>query len=86
MDTAVDDVTGKNLVAAPRESLSNAFRHTGASRIEVVPEGGRRSGLLELRRRAESLGGDCRIDPGLGADGAGTSGCGSRPSNDASTE
>ncbi|MDG9718564.1 GAF domain-containing protein [Streptomyces sp. DH24] len=97
VDTAVGDVTGKNLIAALRESLSNAFRHAGASRIEVVvdatvtlpdgrpgvrlavaddgvgiPEGGRRSGLLNLRRRAESLGGDCLLGPGLGEAGGGT--------------
>jgi signal transduction histidine kinase len=90
-------VTGTNLIAALRESLSNAFRHAGASRIEVVvdatatlpggrpgvsstvgddgvgmPESGRRSGLLNLRQRAESLGGDCRLGPGLGEDGGGT--------------
>ncbi|MFD0069894.1 ATP-binding protein, partial [Streptomyces sp. NPDC127574] len=29
-------LTGKNLIAALREALSNAFRHAGASRIEVV--------------------------------------------------
>lgn len=97
VDTAVGELTGKNLVAALREALSNAFRHAGASRINVVvdasvvlpdgrqgvrltvedngigiPEGGRRSGLRNLRRRAESLGGDSWYGPGLGADGGGT--------------
>jgi len=97
LDTVVGDLTGKNLVAALREALSNAFRHAGASRIEVVvdatvtlpdgrpgvrlavaddgvgiPEGGRRSGLRNLRRRAESLGGDSRHGPGIGEDGGGT--------------
>ena len=36
VDTAVGEPTGKNLVAALREGLSNAFRHAGASRIDVV--------------------------------------------------
>ncbi|MGW2382116.1 sensor histidine kinase [Streptomyces sp. NPDC001658] len=97
VDAVVGDATGKNLVAALREALSNAFRHAGASRIEVVvdatvtlpdgrpgvrlsvaddgvgiPEGGRRSGLRNLRRRAESLGGDSRHGPGIGKDGGGT--------------
>ncbi|WP_330282847.1 sensor histidine kinase [Streptomyces sp. NBC_00588] len=97
VDTLVGDLTGKNLVAALREALSNAFRHAGASRIDVVvdatvtlpdgrpgvrlsvaddgvgiPEGGRRSGLRNLRRRAESLGGDSGHGPGIGPDGGGT--------------
>jgi signal transduction histidine kinase len=91
VDTAVGDLTGKNLIAALREALSNAFRHAAATRIEVVvdataplpdgrpgvrltvaddgvgiPEGGRRSGLKNLRRRAESLGGDSWFGPGGG--------------------
>ncbi|MFJ9161977.1 GAF domain-containing sensor histidine kinase [Streptomyces griseoviridis] len=94
LDTAVGDLTGKNLIAALREALSNVFRHAGASRAEVVvdagvtlpdgrpgvrltvvddgvgiPEGGRRSGLENLRRRAESLGGESGYGPG---DGGGT--------------
>ncbi|MFI6656933.1 GAF domain-containing sensor histidine kinase [Streptomyces sp. NPDC050523] len=97
VDTLVGDLTGKNLVAALREALSNAFRHAGASRIDVVvdatvtlpdgrpgvrlsvaddgvgiPEGGRRSGLSNLKRRAESLGGDSSHGPGLGENGGGT--------------
>jgi signal transduction histidine kinase len=97
VDSAVGDLTGKNLVAALREALSNAFRHARASRIDVVvdatvtlpggrpgvrltvaddgvgiPEGGRRSGLANLRRRAERLGGSSRHGPGIGADGGGT--------------
>lgn len=32
----VGDLTGKNLIAALREALSNAFRHADASRIDVV--------------------------------------------------
>lgn len=97
VDSLVGELTGKNLVAALREALSNAFRHAGASLIDVVvdatvtlpdgrgavrltvaddgvgiPEGGRRSGLRNLARRAESLGGSSRIDPGIGEDGGGT--------------
>ncbi|MFC8103470.1 GAF domain-containing protein [Streptomyces sp. NPDC057363] len=96
VDTAVDDLTGKNLIAALRETLSNAFRHAHATRIEVVvdaavtlpdgrrgvrltvaddgvgiPEGGRRSGLHNLERRAETVGGTSRLGPGIGADGGG---------------
>ncbi|MEV7883700.1 sensor histidine kinase [Streptomyces sp. NPDC002817] len=97
VDALVGDLTGKNLIAALREALSNAFRHAGACRIDVVvdttvtlpggrkgvrltvaddgvgiPEGGRRSGLKNLKRRAESLGGDSRHGPGIGKDGGGT--------------
>ncbi|MFD9797756.1 GAF domain-containing protein [Streptomyces sp. NPDC059071] len=97
IDATVGDLTGKNLIAALREALSNAFRHAGATRIEVVvdatvtlpdgtqgvrlsvaddgvglPEGGRRSGLRNLARRAESLGGASWCAPGIGEDGGGT--------------
>ncbi|MFI6143036.1 GAF domain-containing sensor histidine kinase [Streptomyces griseus] len=97
VDSLVGELTGKNLVAALREALSNAFRHAGASLIDVVvdatvtlpdgrgavrlsvaddgvgiPEGGRRSGLRNLARRAESLGGASRIEPGIGEYGGGT--------------
>ncbi|MEU6271164.1 GAF domain-containing protein [Streptomyces populi] len=97
VDTLVGELTGKNLIAALREALSNAFRHAGASRIEVsvdadvllpdgrpgvrlavaddgvgIPDGGRRSGLRNLERRAESLGGASWHGPGIGADGGGT--------------
>ncbi|MGW0870832.1 sensor histidine kinase [Streptomyces sp. NPDC002740] len=97
VDTRVGELVGSNLVAALREALSNAFRHAGASRVDVVvdatatlpdgrpgvrltvaddgvgiPEGGRRSGLRNLVRRAEALGGDSAHGPGIGADGAGT--------------
>ncbi|MGW1890364.1 sensor histidine kinase [Streptomyces sp. NPDC002004] len=89
VDAAVGEVTGKNLIAALREALSNAFRHARASRIDVVvdatavlpdgrtgvrltvtddgvgiPAGGRRSGLKNLKRRAESLGGGSWYDAG----------------------
>ncbi|MFG3099921.1 GAF domain-containing sensor histidine kinase [Streptomyces sp. NPDC048182] len=98
IDAAVGDAVGKNLIAALRETLSNAFRHARATRIEVVvdatvmladgrpgvrltvaddgvgiPAGGRRSGLHNLERRAETLGGASRLGPGLGPEGGGTS-------------
>ncbi|WP_226484052.1 sensor histidine kinase [Streptomyces parvulus] len=97
VDNAVGEATGKNLIAALRETLSNAFRHAHATRIEVsvdatatlpdgrpgvrltvaddgvgIPEGGRRSGLHNLERRAETVGGASRTGPGIGAGGAGT--------------
>lgn len=97
VDSRVGELTGKNLIAALREALSNAFRHAQASRIEVVvdatirlpdgtdgvrltvaddgigiPDGGRRSGLKNLAKRAESLGGSSTYGPGLGEDGTGT--------------
>ncbi|WP_406060205.1 GAF domain-containing protein [Streptomyces sp. NBC_01077] len=97
IDSTVGELTGKNLIAALREALSNAFRHAEASRIEVVvdagvtlpdgsagvrlevaddgigiPAGGRRSGLRNLARRAESLGGASWCGPGIGEDGGGT--------------
>ncbi|MEO3972828.1 GAF domain-containing protein [Streptomyces sp. CAU 1734] len=97
VDSAVGELTGKNLIAALREALSNAFRHAEASRIDVVvdatvrlpdgsggvrltvaddgvgiPAGGRRSGLRNLARRAESLGGSSDCRPGIGEDGRGT--------------
>lgn len=97
VDTVVGELTGKNLIAALREALSNAFRHAEAARIDVVvdanvtlpdgqpgvrltvaddgvgiPEGGRRSGLKNLKRRADSLGGDSWYGRGIGEDGGGT--------------
>ncbi|MFF5934968.1 GAF domain-containing protein [Streptomyces sp. NPDC012508] len=97
IDSTVGELTGKNLIAALREALSNAFRHARATRIDVVvdagvelpdgtagvrlsvaddgvgiPEGGRRSGLRNLARRAESLGGSSWCRPGIGEDGGGT--------------
>ncbi|WP_435835468.1 sensor histidine kinase [Streptomyces avermitilis] len=36
VDTAVGELLRNNLIAALREALSNAFRHAGASRIDVV--------------------------------------------------
>ncbi|OKK18219.1 histidine kinase [Streptomyces sp. CB00455] len=97
VDAVVGELVGKNLTAALREALSNAFRHADASRIEVLvdstitladgrpgvrlevaddgvgmPEGGRRSGLRNLRRRAEALGGASSYGPGIGEGGGGT--------------
>ncbi|MEU9499156.1 GAF domain-containing protein [Streptomyces sp. NPDC048196] len=97
VDSRIGELTGKNLIAALREALSNAFRHAHASRIDVVvdatvrlpdgtegvrltvaddgigiPSGGRRSGLRNLTKRAESLGGSSTYGPGVGEDGAGT--------------
>ncbi|MCX5387616.1 GAF domain-containing sensor histidine kinase [Streptomyces sp. NBC_00083] len=97
VDTLVGELTGKNLIAALREALSNAFRHAEASRIEVavdataqlpdgspgvrltvadngvgIPPGGRRSGLRNLQRRAEALGGSSSYGPGIGDGGGGT--------------
>ena len=97
IDAVVGELTGKNLVAALREALSNAFRHAEATRIEVVvdatvtlddgapgvrlsvaddgvglSEGGRRSGLRNLARRAESLGGASWCGPGIGENDGGT--------------
>ncbi|MFD8823484.1 ATP-binding protein, partial [Streptomyces sp. NPDC059605] len=51
---------------------------TDAVRLSVaddgvgIPEGGRRSGLRNLARRAESLGGASWFGPGIGPDGDGT--------------
>ncbi|MFD3550863.1 GAF domain-containing sensor histidine kinase [Streptomyces goshikiensis] len=97
IDVVVGELVGKNLIAALREALSNAFRHAEATRIEVVVDctatlpdgrpgvrlevaddgvgimqGGRRSGLRNLRRRAESLGGSSSQGPGIGENGGGT--------------
>ncbi|MFF8813672.1 sensor histidine kinase [Streptomyces pactum] len=38
-----------------------------------IPPEGRRSGLRNLARRAQALGGSCVLGPGIGPDGAGTS-------------
>ncbi|MFG3224332.1 GAF domain-containing protein [Kitasatospora sp. NPDC048194] len=97
VESLVGESTGRQLLAALREMLSNTARHARASRVGVevdatvhlddggrpvggdrespdrpgrpgvlltvtddgvgIPEGGRRSGLLNLTRRAEALGG-----------------------------
>ncbi|WP_327655959.1 GAF domain-containing sensor histidine kinase [Streptomyces sp. NBC_00483] len=94
VDTVVGELTGKHLIAALREALSNAFRHAEAERIDVVvdatvllpdgrqgvrltvaddgvgiKEGGRRSGLKNLQKRAESLGGASWHGAGIDGDG-----------------
>ncbi|GAA2957558.1 MULTISPECIES: GAF domain-containing protein [Streptomycetaceae] len=94
VDSLVGELAGKNLIAALREALSNAFRHARASRVEVsvdatavlpdgrdavrlsvaddgvgIPDSGRRSGLRNLARRAESLGGASWFGPGEGGTG-----------------
>lgn len=95
VDALVGEPTAKNLVAALRELLSNAFRHAHATRIDLVvdatvtlpagadgvrltatddgvgiPRDGRRSGLRNLARRAQALGGSSTYGPG--PDGTGT--------------
>ncbi|KFG72335.1 hypothetical protein FM21_29765 [Streptomyces mutabilis] len=37
-----------------------------------IPEGGRRSGLRNVERRAETVGGTSLVGPGIGRDGTGT--------------
>ncbi|AYN34153.1 GAF sensor signal transduction histidine kinase [Streptomyces albus] len=96
VDTVGPDA-GKNLIAALREMLSNAYRHAEATRIDVrvdatvtledgrrgvrlsvaddgvgIPLEGRRSGLANLERRAESLGGTSWRTSGTGPGGRGT--------------
>ncbi|MFB7662813.1 GAF domain-containing protein [Kitasatospora sp. NPDC056138] len=105
VESLVGDRTGRQLLAALREMLSNTARHARASRVGVeidatvhldaeghpvsgapesleragrpgvlltvtddgvgIPQGGRRSGLKNLARRAENLGGDAWHEPGL---------------------
>ena len=80
-----------DMLTALREALSNAARHSQASRVDVsvdvdadgflvvrvsdngvgIPPEGRRSGLRNLRLRAEKLGGELRLGP-ADADGTGT--------------
>ncbi|WP_432277488.1 GAF domain-containing protein [Kitasatospora brasiliensis] len=104
VESLVGEKTGRQLLAALREMLSNTARHARASRVGVevdatahldengrptggdpeslehggrpgvlltvtddgvgIPAGGRRSGLLNLARRAEALGGDAWHESG----------------------
>ncbi|WP_380277782.1 GAF domain-containing protein [Kitasatospora purpeofusca] len=104
VESLVGEKTGRQLLAALREMLSNTARHARASRVGVevdaivhldnggrpvggdpesldragrpgvlltvtddgvgIPAGGRRSGLRNLARRAEALGGDAWHEPG----------------------
>ncbi|MFD0275767.1 GAF domain-containing protein [Kitasatospora sp. NPDC127111] len=104
VESLVGEKTGRQLLAALREMLSNTARHARASRVGVevdatvhlddagrpvsgdpesldragrpgvlltvtddgvgIPPGGRRSGLSNLARRAEALGGDAWHEPG----------------------
>ena len=95
MDSLVGERATTNLVAALRETLSNAYRHAHASRIDIpvdatvtlpdgtdgvrltvtddgigIPAAALRSGLRNLARRAQSLGGSSTYGPG--PDGTGT--------------
>jgi signal transduction histidine kinase len=81
IDNAVPEQLARELLACTREALSNAVRHSGASRVEVrvsVAQGvlhltvkddgagiaadqSRRSGLRNMARRAEALGGTFEV-------------------------
>ncbi len=81
--TQVRPEVAEQVLAALREALSNAARHSGASQVDVtvdvdpdrilvaqvtdngsgIPAEGRRSGLRNMARRAEKLGGELRLGP-----------------------
>ena len=83
LEAEASQEVGEQALAALREALSNAARHSGASQVEVMvdvdpdgvlavqvtdngtglPSGGRRSGLANLARRADKLGGELRLGP-----------------------
>ena len=84
--TAVGDELAEHAEAVTTEAISNAVRHSGASRLTVevsvadmftvdiidngcgVPvDNPRRSGLANMTRRAEQLGGSCEITSPPGA-------------------
>ena len=89
LDSRATAELSEHLLAVVREALSNAARHSGATRVDVtvdtdaagmltvlvrdngsgMPEGGRRSGLANMKDRAEKLGGTLRLSP---AEGGGT--------------
>lgn len=81
---AVGDVVAENAEAVTAEAISNAVRHSGASRLNItvtvadnfalevhdngrgIPAANNRvSGLANMHRRAEVLGGVCDIGPGV---------------------
>lgn len=78
--TAVGDALAEHAEAVAAEAVSNALRHSGASRLTVevdvadmfvldvsdngcgIPAGNsRNSGLANMKRRAEQLGGGCEV-------------------------
>jgi signal transduction histidine kinase len=81
--TAVGGELAEHAEAVTAEAVSNALRHSGASRLTVeigaadmftleisdngcgIPaDNARRSGLANMKHRAEQLGGSCEITPG----------------------
>lgn len=81
--SAVADVVAENAEAVVAEAISNAVRHSRASRLDITvnvsdnftlevtddgvgipPTNHRHSGLANMHRRAEVLGGVCDIGPG----------------------
>jgi signal transduction histidine kinase len=80
LDDEVPDDVGEHLLGVLREALSNAARHSGATRVDVqvraaaelsltvrdngpgIKDTGRRSGLANLERRADKLGGSFRVE------------------------
>lgn len=83
--SAVADTVADNAEAVTAEAISNAVRHSGASRLDIavkvadnftlavtdngrgIPTSNRRaSGIANMHRRAEVLGGVCDIGPGAG--------------------
>jgi signal transduction histidine kinase len=89
LDSRATEELSEHLLAVLREALSNAARHSGATRVDVtidtdstraltvlvrdnglgIPEGIRRSGLVNMADRADKLGGTLRVSP---AEGGGT--------------
>jgi signal transduction histidine kinase len=86
IDSAVSEQIAREVLACTREALSNAVRHSGATRVDVrvavehgmlcltVDDDGtgidgdqmRRSGLRNMARRAEALGGTFELESGPG--------------------
>jgi two-component system, NarL family, sensor histidine kinase DevS len=79
LDGHVTDAAATELLAALREALSNAARHSGADSVDVsveadedlvlrvtddgtgIPAGAHRSGLANLAKRADRMGGSLRV-------------------------